>query len=105
MLEGPFSGKVVGTAEKVQMENARIVSGKVFSVTGRIRASWGVQPIDTLDIATIRSIGIGKTFKSLGNQLGQINGPALRLRGVDIQECGFISLGSASDVSFALHKV
>lgn len=105
MIEGPFSGKVVATAEKIQMETVKVVPGKVFAVSGRIRAAWGVEPIDTLDVGTIRSIGIGKTFKSLGNQLGQIKEGRLMSRNTEIKECGFLSLGSADDISFALHKV
>ena len=105
MIEGPFTGKVVATVEKVQMECAKVVPGKQFAVSGRIRAAWGIEMIDTLDVGTVRSIGVGKTFKSLGNQLGQIKEGSLFCRTVEIKECGFLSLGSSNEVSFALHKV
>lgn len=66
--EGPLQGRLLGSAEEVQV-SASLVDPTVSNclALGEIRAVWGLTVRDdlSLDAATTRGLGIGKSFRTL----------------------------------------
>lgn len=58
---GAFKGRVVATAEGVDLSSVVTTTNKVV---GTIRAVWGIQINDEVydDVETIRALGLGRAF-------------------------------------------
>lgn len=72
-VEGPLSGRKVGTVERVRMEEVEVHDGHLFM--GYIRAVWGLVLDDAVNPhpQLARALSIGRSFVPMRNPLkGQV---------------------------------